>query len=302
VKKGLTGRVEVLPAGTEVVVTAALGPAAGSTDRGGVLSLQIFDDHVGPEKRNLLVTQDITRTIPWPSAGTVLLAANTPLSFATQCGCPYMMSISEFRKRAAARAAAPAGPALARVIPMNSRLAIVLLEPVTVSGIQAGQRFHAQLSADMELPYGLADRGDALQLRRGTDVYLKVLDTNYVLFGQRQAKLSVDYALLNGVHIALKTDEWTLPYSLPTANRTGRVQPTEPVWPTGHAVGLSVLEQTDVPAAALGSEGTPAYQTAGPTVGVAPPPQPATSQPNPVPGAPRGKAGAIGSAARPRPN
>ncbi len=84
------------------------------------------------------------------------------------------MSVAEFRKLAAAHASAPPPTAaLTRTILAGSRIQTVLLEPVTVSGIQAGKRFHAQLNVDMTLPAGMNRRSDAIELKQGADVYLK---------------------------------------------------------------------------------------------------------------------------------
>ena len=103
--EGLGGRVESIPAGTEIPVTVRLSAAAGNRANGGVLDLQIVTDRLGEDHSGRLSSQIMSRSIAWPAVGAVLLPANSPVSFATQCGCPYPMSVAEFRKRAAAHAA-----------------------------------------------------------------------------------------------------------------------------------------------------------------------------------------------------
>ncbi len=105
VTEGLKGRVELIPAGTEVSVFVRLVPLNGSTANGGHLDLQIITEKIGKARDGRLDSQNVYRRIAWPAAGAVLLPANSTLSFATQCGCPYSMSVAEFRKRAATRAA-----------------------------------------------------------------------------------------------------------------------------------------------------------------------------------------------------
>ncbi len=129
--EGLGGRVELIPAGTEVPITVTLAAAGGDRANGGVFNLQIVTEHIGKDPDGQLFSQIMSRTIKWPAVGAVLLAANSPVSFATQCGCPYSMSVAEFRKRAAAHTASPSASAAtlgARVILSGSRMQAVLME------------------------------------------------------------------------------------------------------------------------------------------------------------------------------
>jgi len=252
VTEGLKGSVELLPAGIEVPITVTLGPLGGSPANGGQLSLQVIGQKVGPSKDGQLITQNISREIRWPAPGTVLMAANSPLSFATQCGCPYSMTIAEFRKRAAARAAAPPAATLAsRVILMGSRIQTVLMEPITVSGIQSGKRFHAQLNVDMDLPRGSNSRNDAMELKRGTDVYLKVNDTNQVMFGGHMGQLAIDYVVVSGRQVPLSTPAWPLQFATRDPNSRSRVPIVDVVLPVGDTKWFDVAEQAEVSTAGM---------------------------------------------------
>jgi hypothetical protein len=257
VGEGLAGRVELIPAGTEVSVMARLSAHSGDKANGGLLELS-FDnnrpeeDHRGQLKLLPVNSLPIFRSIPWPAAGAVLLAANSSVSFATQTGCCYSMSVAEFRKRAAAHAASPATTLSSRVILPGSRMQTVLMEPITVKGIQSGKHFHAQLNVDMSQPYGssprtdalLSRRTDALVVPRGTDVYLKITDQ-----GRNSAGLVIDYIVLNGQQVPVTTDAWPLQFGIPDPNP--RAAPAVDVQPVGHTAWFDIMEQVEVSTAGV---------------------------------------------------
>lgn len=254
--EGLGGRVELIPAGTEVPITVTLAAAGGERTNGGVFNLQIITEHIGEDPSGQLFSQIMSRTIPWPAVGAVLLAANSPVSFATQCGCPYSMSVAEFRKRAAAHAASPSASAAtlsSRVILTGSRMQTVLMEPITVEGILSGKHFHAQLNVDMTVPYGSSRRTDALILPRGTDVYLKITDPKGSKFeykGGNSAGLAIDYVVFNGQHVPVTTAAWPLQFGLPVPNAR-RPAPAVDVQPVGHTTWFDIIEQAEVPNAGV---------------------------------------------------
>lgn len=252
---GLGGRVELIPAGTEIPVTVRLSAAGGQRANGGVFGLQIDTDRVGEDHRSQLFSQIITRRIAWPAVGAVLLAANSSVSFATQCGCPYSMSVAEFRKRAAAHTASPSAAAatLSRVILVGSRMQTVLMEAITVEGIQSGKHFHAQLNVDMTVPYGSSRRTDALILPRGTDVYLKITGPRGAQFeykGGNAAGLVIDYVVFNGRQVPVTTAAWPLQFGIPAPNARRSV-PAVDVQAVGHTTWFDIIEQAEVSTASV---------------------------------------------------
>ena len=249
--EGLAGRVELIPAGTEIPVTVRLSAAAGNRANGGVLDLQIVTERLGEDHSGRLSSQIVSRSIAWPAVGAVLLPPNSPVSFTTQCGCPYPMSVAEFRKRAATHAAsASTKPATlsSRVIPEGSRMQTVLMEPITVEGIQSGKHFHAKLNADMTVPNGTPRRADVLILPRGTDVYLKITDPRGARFeykGGNMAGLVIDYVVFDGRQVPVTTDAWPLQFGIPAPNSRRNV-PAVDVQPVGHTAWFDIIEQAEV--------------------------------------------------------
>jgi hypothetical protein len=132
----------------------------------------------------------------------------------------------------------------ARPILAGSRIQTVLLEPITVAAIQSGQRFHARLNTDMELPRGMNLRSDALQLKRGTDVYLKVVDPNPSAIGGHNARLEVDFVVFNGQQIPLKVAAGPLDFA--TYRPGARVRPLPDLRPLGSTTWWDVTEQAEV--------------------------------------------------------
>jgi hypothetical protein len=257
--EGLGGRVELIPAGTEIPVTVKLSAAGGERANGGVFDLQIVTDRLGEDHSGQLFSQIMSRRIAWPAVGAVLLAANSSVSFATQCGCPYSMSVAEFRKRAAAHTASPSAAAAtlsSRVILAGSRMQTVLMEPITVEGIQSGKHFHAQLNVDMTVPYGSSRRTDALILQRGTDVYLKITDPRGAKFeykGGNMAGLVIDYVVFNGRQVPVTTAAWPLQFGIPAPNARRSV-PAVDVQPVGHTTWFDIVEQAEVSTASVEGE------------------------------------------------
>jgi hypothetical protein len=247
---GLSGHVILVPAGTEVPVGVKLSWSPGAKAQAGYLALQIVTSDLNnpPDvKHNQLISQDISRYLPWPAGGTVLFPANSSISFATQCGCPYSMSVSEYRKRAANASAAAKPTFPTRVILVGSRIQTVLLDPLDAAGIQAGKNFHAQLNVDMELPRG-STRDDFIKLPRGTDVYLKVFDRNVgTQFAGHNYWVSVDYAIVNGQKVHLNTPPWPLGFSpqFPGPGRSGRPPANQVIWPVGTKTWWDIAEQAE---------------------------------------------------------
>lgn len=271
---GLGGRVILIPAGTEFQIDVIFtGPNAQRGD-GGYLNLQVVNLHAGSD---MLSTQNLARKIPWPQEGTVLLPANSPVSLATQCGCPYPMSVAEFRKKAgdytAAKGASPANNY--RAIVQGTRVPIVLLEPIDNAGVLDGKRFRAELSADSELSASVK-RDDALTVPKGTEAYLKVTDVNdHPLTGQYAARLRIDYLMLNGQKIVMNTVGENLDVEVrltpPPANRRGGPAPSGVIEPTGTHKMFTVAAQSEVntngmtlPSAIAAPASTPAASSAAP--------------------------------------
>jgi hypothetical protein len=138
------------------------------------------------------------------------------------------------------------------VILMGSRIQTVLMEPITVSGIQSGKRFHAQLNVDMDLPRGSNSRNDAMKLKRGTDVYLKVTDTNQAMFGGHMGQLAIDYVVVNGRRqVPLSTPAWPLQFATRDPNSRSRVPIVDVVLPVGDTKWFDVAEQAEVSTAGM---------------------------------------------------
>jgi hypothetical protein len=135
------------------------------------------------------------------------------------------------------------------VILPGSRMQTVLMEPIDVAGIQSGKRFHAKLNVDMTLPYGSARRNDAIVLKRGTDVYLKITDPRGALYeykGGNGAGLVVDYVVLDGQQVKVKTAAWPLQFAIPAPNARRRAPTDDVVQPEGHTAWWDVIEQVEV--------------------------------------------------------
>ena len=119
----------------------------------------------------------------------------------------------------------------------------VLMEPITVEGIQSGKHFHAKLNVDMTLPYGTPRRADVLILPRGTDVYLKITDPRGARFaykGGNMAGLVIDYVVLNGQQVPVTTAAWPLQFGIPAPNARRSVRPlTSSRWVTPHGLTSS---------------------------------------------------------------
>lgn len=278
---GLSGHLILIPAGTEFQIDATFNGPNGQRTDGGSLNLQIVNLHAGP---GMLSTQSLARKIPFPQQGTVLLAANSPVSFATQCGCPYPMSVAEFRKKAAdytaTKAASPANRY--RAIVQGTRIPIVLLEPIDNAGVLAGKRFRAELGADSELSASFK-RDDALTLPKGTEAYLKVTDVNdHPLTGQYAARLRIDYLMLNGQKIVMNTVGENLDVEVrltpPPASRRGGPAPSGLIEPAGTRKTFTVAQQSEVntdgmtiPADAMAPTATPAARAAASPPPSAPP-------------------------------
>ena len=246
---GLGGRVILIPAGAELEIDATFtGPNAQRGD-GGYLNLQIVNLRMGPD---MLSTQTLARKIPWPQEGTVLLPANSPVSFATQCGCAYQMSVAEFRKRAAdyaaTKAASPANRY--RAIVQATRIPVVLLEPIDNAGVLAGKRFHGQVSADSELSASF-HRDDSFTVPKGTDAYLKVTDVNdQPVNAQFAARLRIDYLVVNGQKVVMNTVGENLDapirFGPAPAGRRGAPPQTGVVEPAGTRKVFTVAQQAEV--------------------------------------------------------
>jgi hypothetical protein len=267
--KGETGRAVLIPAGTEVVVDFSLSQEQGSK-ASSLLDMQTTAAHLSNGKNGQLYSQNIYKHLAgWPEAGTVLMPANTSLSFATRCGCVYPMSLAEFRKRVEANTGSPANVAkateLGGAILAGSRMQTVLLEPINVSGIEANKLFHAQLNVDMELPRGTR-RDDAIKLARGTDVYLKVIDHNAGGALGHTANLTVEYVVFKGKKIYLRTPAWPHTFSaqilrFPNSRRgPPQAAADSVVWPSGDTKWFDISEQAEVSQDA-GGEDTPPEQT-----------------------------------------
>jgi len=298
---GLSGRVILIPAGTEFQVDVVFNGPNRQKGDGGRLNLQIVNLQSGP---NMLSTQGVTRTIPWPEAGTVLMPANSGITLATQCGCPYVMSVADFRKRAAEytafKATAPASKY--RVIVMGTRIEAVLLEPIVATDVQqSDKRFHAQLGADSVLP--AVRRDDAMTLPKGTDVYLKITDQNGKPYlGQtatQSAWIRVDYVIVNGQRVVLNTVGAPITGVGPLAPVPGRGragQAVRVVQPAGSRTMFTVAEQAELNLDAAATSSAQPAPVSGPPVQPAPPagtakspaaatPAPTTAQPRAQPGA-----------------
>jgi hypothetical protein len=240
---GLKGRFEAIPAGTEIVIQASVAPRAGQPSA-ATLSLDIGPANgtgrptngradaraVAPRPASNAASsasataapvqglrmQRVDRQIAWPQAGATILAANTEIAFVTACGCQLQLTLAELKQSLAAHPVSAAAPTAERtgatafttlVIPAGSYIDVVLREPVTVSGIEAGKRFHAQLNSDLERPPGGGNRDDVLELRKGEDAYYKVVDMGGLkpsAPGQHQARLTLDYLVLNGKQSPVK--------------------------------------------------------------------------------------------------
>jgi hypothetical protein len=204
----------------------------------------------------MLSTQTVTRTIPWPEAGTVIMPVNAAITLATQCGCPYAMSVADFRKRAAEYTAVKATTPAAkyRSILMGTRIETVLLDQIEATDLQSSKRFHAQLSADSVLPAASA-RADAMTLPKGTDVYLKITDQNGKPYlGQtatQSAWLHIDYVVINGQNVPVKDVGATLaPGGLggapvPARGRAGQAA-VRVIEAAGARKTFTVAEQSDI--------------------------------------------------------
>jgi hypothetical protein len=288
--RSVPGTVEVVPAGTEVTIEADFGPAGGHRVNAS-LTLWTRKALLNDNGADQLASQPITRQVPWPQAGTVIIPANTPFTFVTNCGCPYFrMSEAQFAANRVSSVPAPAAnassghpggvgkggvangvvsgaapqaapaPASAEQqegsshpIVVGSQMQPSLLEPVTVSGIRAGKRFHAQLKVDMRLPRGASEIG-ALQLPKGTDLYMKVTDKNSgSAYGGHTAELTIDYVVINNQQVPVTapaithtfTDQYLSPARSPRAN-TDSV-----VWPAGDLQWFTVTEQAEVTSGTL---------------------------------------------------
>ncbi len=299
---GLGGSIMLIPAGTEFKIEATFNGPNMQRGDGGNLNLQIVNLRTGP---GMLSTQSLVRKIPWPQDGSVLLAANSPITLPTACGCPYVMSVADFRQRAAeytaAKAATPARKYGAIIV--GTRIQTVLLDTIDSAGVVAGRRFHAQLSADSDLLPGFK-RDDAITLPKGTDVYLKVTDVDGKPYtGEKAPRLTIDYLILNGQKIVVKTvgANLTGPIRLTPAAPTGRRAgpPPAPVEAAGAKKGFTVAEQVDVNIEGMAlSAAAPASGAQTVAAATTPLANPAPSAARPTPPA---RAGAVKSAADPPP-
>jgi hypothetical protein len=283
---GVQGRFEAIPAGTEVGIEATVAPRAGQPSA-AMLTLAIGGGNEGrrptvaargrPGEAARDTTaaapaggagvslaavrmQPLERQVSWPQPGAVILAANTELAFVTACGCALPLTLAELKQQLAAHPVTAAAPAAERaafttlVIPAGSRIDPILTEPVTVSGIQAGKHFHARLNSDLALPQGGGTRSDVLDLRKGTDVYYKVIDqagANASAPGRHNVQLKVDYVVLNGQQVPVKTDSglaFTYDVAAPGARRT---QPSDEIIPIGMERAWSIVEDVSVTATGL---------------------------------------------------
>jgi hypothetical protein len=132
----------------------------------------------------------------------------------------------------------------------------VLLEPVTVSGILAGKLFHAQLKEDMTLPAGMNRRDDAIELKRGTDVYLKVKDTNQQIFGGHMGEMAVDHVVFNGQQVALNTPAWPVQFAVPPPHPRRNAVPTvDVIMPAGYTTGWwDIAQEVEVSTAGMSAD------------------------------------------------
>jgi hypothetical protein len=247
---GSDGRVIVVKPGADVTIDFSLSTA----DReSGSLSLQIVSATASGEQPHQLISGTYDRRIPgWPAAGTLLIPANSPLTFQSSCRCLYPMSQAEFLSRAAANASSASSKDLnstyiSRPILAGSRIQTILLEPVDVPGIQTDKRFHAQLNADLELPRGVVG-SNGIKLPRGTDVYLRVNDPNPNAQFGHTAHLFVDYAVINGEKVPLHTDSWDHTFTVQAVRLPNSRRPTgaDVLWPVGDTKWFDIREQTEV--------------------------------------------------------
>lgn len=247
---GSDGRVVVVRPGAEIAINVRFETA---NRESGSLSLRIVSATASGEQPHQLISGTYDRRIPgWPAAGTILIPANSPLTFQSSCRCLYPMSQAEFLSRTAANASSASSKDLnstyiSRPILAGSRIQTILLEPVDVPGIQTDKRFHAQLNADSELPRGVVG-GNGIKLPRGTDVYLRVTDpTPNAQFGHT-AHLFVDYAVINGEKVPLHTDSWDHTFTVQAVRLPNSRRPTgaDVLWPVGDTKWFDITEQTEV--------------------------------------------------------
>ncbi|HEX5048307.1 MAG TPA: hypothetical protein VFX89_14405, partial [Gammaproteobacteria bacterium] len=281
---GVKGRFEAIPAGTEVPVEATVAPRAGQPSA-ATLTLTIGGGaNEGRRPTNAargrpaeaapaapapapgavvsltaIRMQPVERQVSWPQAGAVILPANTELAFVTACGCALPLTLAELKQQLAAHPVSAAAPAAERaafntlVIPAGSRILPALTEPVTVSGIQAGKRFHAALDSDVALSQETRNRSDVLDLKKGTDVFYKVTDqsgANPSAPGRHNVELRVDYVVLNGAQVPVKVDTG-LAFTYDVAAAGARqTQPNE-IIPIGMRRAWTIVEDVSVTAGGL---------------------------------------------------
>jgi len=85
-------------------------------------------------------------------------------------------------------------------------------------------------------------------------VYLKVTDPNPGQYGGHTARLEVDYAVVNGQQIPLKTAAGLLNFGVPTPNPRRRIPTVDTIMPEGRTQWWDIIEQVEVSTAGLSAD------------------------------------------------
>ena len=138
--EGLNGRVELVPAGTEVPITVRLVALAGSTANGGQLDFQIATRTLGLSRDGQLISQSIFP--PHRLAGRRYRAVGgqcvSELCHVVRLSVlPVDRGVSGTRRGPGGGSGGERNDAHTRVILMGSRIQTILMEPISVTGIQA---------------------------------------------------------------------------------------------------------------------------------------------------------------------
>ncbi len=189
-----------------------------------------------------------------PAAGAVVFPAHSSLSFgATRIDATQTMSSTEFQARLAARktyddssSTAGSSPFITRPILAGSEIQATLQQPIVVRDVHSDRDFPAKLMMNMMLP-GFSHRDDAIQLPRGTDVYLKVVDQPTEPAGFHYVFLSVDYLMWKGKKVPVRSTTQRAVYQVPPRSVHVPGLENRVLWSSGSNQSFSVVNQVEVP-------------------------------------------------------
>ena len=286
---GSTQKAVVLPSDIDVNLDIQL-TQADSTNANARMQMRIMSANVDPaEGRRRFYSAQVHHDFEgWPKPGDVLIPAGTTFSMPLYGGTDSIGRAALAATDPGANRADDSYPSRPLLDNLNLRIALVD-QPIDVNNAGSNKLFRAKLTQDMEWPStGGALPAGAINLKAGTEVYLRSYEPDPSAPLGHIAVWSVDFIVIDGKNVPVKglgIREPFTPGSMAISPDGKRKIPMV-LWPLGQARVFHTQEQQEVSA-----DGSPlwTYPTttgvvaAGPAAGTsAAPSTPAGTPPDPT--------------------